>query len=169
MTSVPPPLSDNICATVGCEKRVTSCGFCVSCYYRLLRRGDLTSGAQTTRKKHRLSKIDIIARTALCAECGTVKIISGGSGRWRCSTDMRGRARLYQTAYREARKRMMSDSCEICGSPDDLRYDHCHVSELFRGTLCNNCNIGLGLFCDDPTRLRDAAAYVEQKRNAASS
>lgn len=59
-------------------------------------------------------------------------------------------------------------SCAICGTTRWMgngnvpHTDHDHVSGVFRGILCNNCNLGLGRFADDPARLRAAAAYLEQ-------
>jgi hypothetical protein len=73
--------------------------------------------------------------------------------------------------------------CDICGkSEDDLpasfgsgggkekeklkritpwRLDHCHETGEFRGFLCNNCNVGLGKFKDDPVILINAIAYLQ--------
>lgn len=36
-----------------------------------------------------------------------------------------------------------------------------------RGILCANCNSGLGLYCDDPARLRSAAEYLERHLRSA--
>jgi hypothetical protein len=37
-----------------------------------------------------------------------------------------------------------------------------------RRLLCDNCNTGLGLFGDDPGRLRTAADYLERARGKAT-
>lgn len=56
--------------------------------------------------------------------------------------------------------------CAICGTdqPGGRRYrlavDHCHDTGKVRGLLCNNCNLGLGKFNDDPDLLRKALAYL---------
>jgi hypothetical protein len=53
--------------------------------------------------------------------------------------------------------------CAICQTPLEIasaRVDHCHSSGTVRGLLCNSCNIGLGAFRDDPTRLIAAAEFI---------
>jgi hypothetical protein len=63
--------------------------------------------------------------------------------------------------------------CAICGTPQEdctgarLCIDHCHDSGAVRGLLCHPCNRALGLFKDDPTRLRVAIAYLKNRGNYA--
>ena len=58
--------------------------------------------------------------------------------------------------------RLMALPCAICGATADLVIDHCHVTGLSRGRLCNYCNKGLGFFKDDPMRLRAALRYLKR-------
>lgn len=51
---------------------------------------------------------------------------------------------------------------EPCSSGSALAVDHCHKTNLVRGLLCRNCNVGLGNFRDSPQLLRSAATYVER-------
>lgn len=55
------------------------------------------------------------------------------------------------------------NACAICkGTTSTLCIDHDHSSGVVRGLLCSNCNTGIGLFKDDPTRLSNAIAYLEK-------
>lgn len=69
-----------------------------------------------------------------------------------------------------------NDLCAICGRPERsmlkgkvrrLAVDHDHKSSKVRGLLCADCNRALGLFQDDPDRLRMAAEYLEVNGNLA--
>jgi hypothetical protein len=63
--------------------------------------------------------------------------------------------------------------CDICHQPEPeridkrtgqqlpLSIDHDHASDEIRGTLCGNCNRGLGLYRDNPALLRAAADYLD--------
>lgn len=76
---------------------------------------------------------------------------------------------LTREHYEQMRARQ-GGGCAICGrsrgrmfrgKPRDLAVDHDHDTGVVRGLLCDDCNVGLGLFVDDPLILRKAAAYVE--------
>ena len=80
--------------------------------------------------------------------------------------------------------------CDICGKSEDelpvsfggagrgnkgvsrkktpWRLDHCHETGEFRGFLCNNCNVGLGKFKDDPEILLNAIAYLQGHKQKSS-
>lgn len=56
--------------------------------------------------------------------------------------------------------------CKICGVPESetpksLCVDHCHVTNKFRGMLCNRCNVGLANFRDNPELLAEAVKYLK--------
>jgi hypothetical protein len=58
-------------------------------------------------------------------------------------------------------------ACAICKQTSDktLCINHCHATRKLRSLLCHKCNSALGLYADDPNRLREAAAYVEAWRD----
>jgi|LauGreDrversion4_2_1035121.scaffolds.fasta_scaffold1300472_1 hypothetical protein len=65
------------------------------------------------------------------------------------------------------------NKCAICGEaetapnhwkqnqPRRLAIDHCHETGIIRGLLCYRCNTTLGKVEDNPTLLRNMAAYLE--------
>lgn len=157
VVSEPVSFDGDTCSTDGCGKKTRARGFCVACYYRNLRSGELDRGSPTRRWKHRLSNIDPVERLADCTTCGRIKIHKRDKG-WRCSTEANARSRLYKRAYRASRHK--AKSCQICHSRKRLVWDHDHATGEHRGTLCSTCNTGLGMFQDNPALLVEAALYL---------
>jgi hypothetical protein len=61
-----------------------------------------------------------------------------------------------------------NNACPICGLPTsflsrNLSVDHDHKTGKIRGLLCENCNVGLGHFKDNPNSLRMAIVYLEKQ------
>lgn len=66
-----------------------------------------------------------------------------------------------------------SGLCALCENPEvkinphtknlaDLAIDHDHKTNKFRALLCSKCNMGLGLFNENPILLKKAIAYLEE-------
>lgn len=62
----------------------------------------------------------------------------------------------------EAMNAAQSGLCAICSrsEPGGLHIDHDHGTGSIRGLLCGRCNKALGLFDDDPYRIRAAGIYL---------
>lgn len=104
-------------------------------------------------------------RAKRCAQCRSYRDKS------RAKPDVKARAKLtmIKRVYGltledlEAMKLAQEGKCGCCTNPIEGYYiDHCHKTGVIRGLVCMPCNTGLGLFKDDPERLRNAAAYLEQ-------
>jgi hypothetical protein len=59
-------------------------------------------------------------------------------------------------------------SCSICLKPESecstlLHLVHDHETGKFRGWLCCQCNLGLGMFGDSPAMLHEAAEYLARR------
>jgi hypothetical protein len=57
--------------------------------------------------------------------------------------------------------------CEACGVRPAQHSDHCHKTGLWRGWLCNNCNLAAGLMKDNPAMMRALANFVEHHASIA--
>lgn len=70
-------------------------------------------------------------------------------------------AKQYKVTEDEMRYWLNITTCQLCGSDNKLTIDHCHKTGNIRGRLCTRCNTGVGMFCEDPVLMRQAALYIE--------
>ena len=77
---------------------------------------------------------------------------------------IRRRAKVYGLTVDQYTK-MMSRACQICGAQGGkMCIDHDHATGQVRGSLCDNCNRGMGLLGDDAERLLKAAVYLLERK-----
>jgi len=82
--------------------------------------------------------------------------------------DMRKRSfkRKYSLSYEDWLKlwEIQDGRCAICEKsftePSEACVDHNHKTGKVRSLLCHNCNMGMGLFKDDPRILIKVAEYL---------
>lgn len=87
-----------------------------------------------------------------------------GGERWR---HFKHRYGLTKEQYDEALAKQ-GGRCAICRKEGEvLEVDHDHKTNLVRGLLCHNCNVGLGHFKDSRHRLIDASAYLIRTKSVA--
>jgi hypothetical protein len=56
-------------------------------------------------------------------------------------------------------------SCFVCGKKEGkrkLHMDHSHTTGEFRGWLCSNCNVVIGMLKENTTILKRAITYLEK-------
>lgn len=61
-----------------------------------------------------------------------------------------------------------SDRCAICkkkATTRKLAVDHSHITGQIRGLLCGACNVGLGMFKDNPAFLIRALEYLQTPKS----
>lgn len=130
--------------------------------------------------RHRITDVNEQDRIGTCSVCGSVSVRPRERlnkhqvrvRRWRCNRTQRLSmwARIHSISLSDVQEFLnrQEDKCAICRSPFDFtarrgfHLDHCHRTGKVRGFLCSNCNTGLGLFKDDPVRLRAALEYIGQ-------
>lgn len=123
-----------------------------------------------TKWVHRLSDVD--GETATCAACGPVRIgwktVRAGVRAPRCAVALEAQRNRpspmepHGLRRDEAREWLQGKTCEICGTDRNLVVDHCHRQGKIRGALCRKCNVGLGMYDDDPERMLRAVAYLRR-------
>lgn len=118
----------------------------------------------------------------VCEKCGNTDMRFSGNCR-KCHNDrMRAyyrkdpsrflkinRKALYNITDEEYQNKLRNQigTCAICNRPPNGRWkslhvDHDHTSGKFRGLLCSNCNIALGLVREDVSILRNMESYLEE-------
>jgi len=79
------------------------------------------------------------------------------------------RAKLKKTIKRLSKiyPRPHTIICEICDEEaknSKIVLDHCHISGYFRGYICNNCNVAIGMLKDNVNILKKAINYLAPVR-----
>lgn len=70
------------------------------------------------------------------------------------------RSKERNVLHRQHNKPKPGTPCDCCGkSVDKHEIDHCHVTKVFRGFLCKDCNVGQGKFGDGIDGLLKAVKY----------
>tara|TARA_R100000995_G_C3443118_1_gene104315 strand:+ start:103 stop:504 length:402 start_codon:yes stop_codon:yes gene_type:complete len=56
------------------------------------------------------------------------------------------------------------EKCDCCGKVPPKRFvlDHCHETRVFRGWLCDHCNLAIGLLGDDVKGVTKALDYLKE-------
>ena len=123
--------------------------------------------------KHRISNIDK-DNNADCAACGRVKVkFKKHKKLWVCFNHLHelNKKRIRKPGYWKKQhrrgirfewRRLMESSCEICGSDKRLVPDHNHTTNEYRGTLCSNCNCGIGFLNDNVNKIEKALQYLKR-------
>lgn len=72
------------------------------------------------------------------------------------------KAKQYGISSQELSDLIISSSglCQICKEKPGTHIDHCHETNKVRGILCTQCNVGLGMFRDNPKFLQSAGNYL---------
>jgi len=54
--------------------------------------------------------------------------------------------------------------CDCCLKPPKKKFvlDHCHKEEVFRGWLCDHCNLAIGMLGDDLEGVKKALVYLRK-------
>ncbi|WP_416070015.1 endonuclease VII domain-containing protein [Streptomyces sp. ME02-6979-3A] len=184
-----PPCELDICER---PRRTASARWCEAHYIRWYRHGDPMARVSTAREPNGLcfhcggparrifcsplcstrDRIGASFELRSCPVCDATVTFTHRPDRIYCTqtcADTAGKARRYGLSIEQYREMCdaQSGACAVCGATDkDLHIDHCHTTGQVRGLLCQMCNMGLGHFADDPTRLKQAIAYLLIERDA---
>ncbi len=89
--------------------------------------------------------------------------------RWRATNPRVSKSHGLTSDQVAARLQQQGGKCAICGVAQAKWHgDHDHVTGKFRSVLCSKCNMGLGLFNDDPDRMTIAVAYLRRHSEIAA-
>lgn len=77
---------------------------------------------------------------------------------------IRERAKKYKYKSKYRSREGRPSSCEICARNGRIVFDHDHATGKFRGWICNQCNVSLGMVRDNIDVLQKMIAYLVKSR-----
>jgi len=99
-----------------------------------------------------------------CVACIKQRVKKNGWGTWAYRKMFQ--YGITRTQFDEMLQRQ-NNVCDICHqpfAPQSPCIDHDHTTGAIRGLLCNNCNVGLGCYKDNPEFLRNAIEYLRKNK-----
>lgn len=115
---------------------------------------------------------EVIAPTKVCLYCEKRKLLSEYPKHshhkdrhdTRCRACIKKQSSLRQKLHSAAPAK--PKVCECCGKkPKKWCLDHDHDTDLFRGWLCDACNVGIGKLGDDIDGVLRAVKYLQSKKS----
>lgn len=107
------------------------------------------------------------ARQSRCKSC--VSVLAGRNpklGAYQQKSKLKSR---YGLGAFDEMLQTQNGVCAICGQTNSggkrLAVDHDHRTNLIRGLLCTNCNLGLGNFKDCEELLQSAITYLQRSKD----
>lgn len=158
------------------DGRVPKCKLCVLEYDRQRaekHKGPKTSGTKicTCCRKERHVKYfnkRLRARDGLRSRCKTCEQKAEHAYRKADPTKERVRRIWHVHGLKpEEYQKMLTEQkhkCKICKEYKKLVVDHDHTTLKIRGLLCTGCNLGLGAFEDDTSKLENAIRYLQESQ-----
>jgi hypothetical protein len=114
-------------------------------------------------KAYRKKRYRMFLEKGICPSCTKRKVAKNRTNCDECLLSKRLRLlKLYGLAPKQVEELLLKQHgrCAICKKRTRLRIDHDHKGGFVRGLLCNGCNVGLGMFCEDEKLLRAACRYL---------
>jgi hypothetical protein len=79
---------------------------------------------------------------------------------WRQKNPVKILMQRYRAPEHEVLRVLASETCEACGSTEQLHFDHDHSTGVLRGRLCRGCNIAVGALRDSPDIVFSLGRYL---------
>lgn len=130
-----------------------------------------------------VEEADIEKPHSVCPKCGCKHIKTSSNSTSYCRPCRLYHAKILSVLRKTNPTPTEEDyCCNICGKQEkDIsahfgkhgvkktvwRLDHDHDTGEFRGFLCDNCNVGVGKFGDDPETILNALRYVKTNNGIA--
>jgi formate dehydrogenase maturation protein FdhE len=107
--------------------------------------------------------------TKRCRKCGeekpiasfTLFSVTGSQGRRNTCKSCEAEMHKLRRKLKKANPTPPPGPCPVCGKHTvHWVLDHSHTTSAFRGYICNDCNLGMGKFDDNPNIIYKAWRYL---------